>query len=103
MKVVTLSWSFMTNTLKFPVVKAGRIVSMTSYEKGEGRWSGRFPTVYAVVTDDFETEQAYCRRGDSTAEEQHGSLRYMDGLHPILFRTPDFAEKVAIKWSNRGK
>ena len=29
MKVVTLNWSFMTNTLKFPVVKAGRIVSMT--------------------------------------------------------------------------
>ena len=98
MKVVALNWSFMTNTLKFPVVKSGRIVSTTAYEKGEGRWSGRFPTAYAVVTDDFETEQVYCRRGDST-EEQHGSLRHVDGLHPILFRTPHFAEKVAIKWS----
>ena len=103
MKVVTLSWSFMTNTLKFPVVKAGRIVSMTAYEKGEGRWSGRFPTAYAIVTDDFESEQVYCRRGDSSAEEQPGSLRYMDRLRPILFRTPHFAEKVAIKWSNSGK
>ena len=103
MKVVALNWAFMTNTLKFPVVKSGRNASMTSSERGEGRWSGRFPTAYAVVTDDFEAEQVYCRRGDSTAEEQNGSLRYVDGLRPILFRTPNFAEKVAIKWSNGRK
>lgn len=53
MKVVELEWGFMTSTVKRPVLSNGTLVAAVYFSKGEGQVSGRFPTIYGIVTDDM--------------------------------------------------
>jgi hypothetical protein len=110
MKIVTLSWSFMTGTVVFPVLKAGRIVSATAYEKGEGQWGGRFPVAYAVVTDDCVVETVRRSRVDEASAPtpnrvwQSPSKTGRPGTlcpKPVMFRWADKAERVAREWAAR--
>lgn len=110
MKVVEFNWSFMTNTVCFPVIKGGKVVSATAYEKGQGQWGGRFPTAFAVVTDEAVVE--HVRRGRCAEAENPTEGRVWQGCpkdgrpgvkcpEPVMFRWADRAKKVAEEWARR--
>lgn len=98
MKVTAIKWAFMTNTLVFPVLTAGKIVRMTAYMKGEGRWDGRFPVAYAIATDDAVVEQKRVSRADEKASPTPGRVFQKD-THPTLFTREEKAFSVARKWA----
>ena len=113
MKVITVNWAFMTKTIEFPVLKSGKIISGTTFDKGEGQWTGRFPTAFLVCTDDAEIEEKRTSRSNAedpnrifrvfkTVNRKFDAVRVNDREFRIsVFKYADQALSVAKKWCEK--
>ena len=97
LKMIPLKWAMKTNTLTFPVLVKGRIITMTAFEKGEGQWDGRFPCAFAICTPDTEIETVHCHRKTEATKDPRRI--WVKNSNPVMFRWEDKAREVALAWA----
>lgn len=96
MKVIELTWGFMSNTYTCPTLVDGVINSFTYFYKGEGHSSGRFPKVFAIVTDAATASSVTVHRGDPCPANRV-SFQEMIHYYGVRCRDEKSARKLAEK------
>ena len=100
-KVIEISFGYMTNTLKVPVLKQGRIFAITGYQKGQGNYTGRFPCFFCVCSEDTEIQEMVIKRSESLPVGALKRAELIEKFSPVLFRQRGKAKTVAEAWTKR--